>query len=70
MGQKIKTESIETIDELIDVLEEVIDEYSDKDQRRAIIRIIEFAHRQKALGKDLYDIIYWIERGLADAEQQ
>lgn len=64
MKDKVNDRGITTIDELLDILEEIIDEYSDKDTRRKIIRIIEFAERQKALGRTLVDVIWWIEKEL------
>jgi len=64
MKDKVNDKAIVSIDELLVVLEEIIDEYSDKDTRRKIIRIIEFAERQKALGRSLVDVIWWIEKEL------
>ena len=64
MKDKVNDKAIVSIDELLIVLEEIIDEYSDKDTRRKIIRIIEFAERQKALGRSLVDVIWWIEKEL------
>ena len=51
---------IKNIDELISVLEEIIDEYTDLYVRRDIINIIKFAKRQRDNGRTLEDILYWL----------
>jgi len=51
---------IKNIDELIGVLEEIIDEYTDLYVRRDIINIIKFAKRQRDNGRTLEDILYWL----------
>jgi len=51
---------IKNIDELIGVLEEIIDEYTDLYQRRDIINIIKFTKRQRDAGRTLEDILYWL----------
>jgi len=51
---------VKNIDELIDLLEEIIDEYTDLYQRRDIINIIKFTKRQRDAGRTLEDILYWL----------
>lgn len=51
---------VKNIDELIDLLEEIIDEYTDLYVRRDIINIIKFAKRQRDNGRTLEDILYWL----------
>tara|TARA_A100001201_G_scaffold61532_3_gene58746 strand:- start:11469 stop:11759 length:291 start_codon:yes stop_codon:yes gene_type:complete len=53
---------IKNIDELLETLEEILDEYTDLYERRDIINIIEFARRQKEKGRTLVDIIWWLNR--------
>lgn len=51
---------IKNIQELLDLLEEIIDEYTDLYQRRDIINIINFVKRQRDAGRTLEDIAYWL----------
>ena len=53
---------IKNIDELLETLEEILDEYTDLYERRDIINIIEFARGQKEKGRTLVDIIWWLNR--------
>lgn len=53
---------ITTIPQVIDVLEEICDEYTDIDERRPIIRIIQFCQRQHEAGRSLNDIVYWLQK--------
>lgn len=53
---------IKNIDELLETLEEILEEYTDLYERRDIINIIEFARRQKEKGRTLVDIIWWLNR--------
>ena len=66
MKNKIDDKSIHTIDELLELLEIIIDEYSDRDSRRQIIKIIEFAKRQQQLGRTLSDVIFWIQKEMPE----
>jgi|TARA_R100001086_G_scaffold208051_1_gene123868 hypothetical protein len=58
--------TITTIPQMLDVLEEICEEYTYIDERRPIIRVIEFVKRQQEQGKRLEDIIYWIKQGMPD----
>ena len=53
---------IKNIDELLEVLEEIIDEYTDVYMRRDIINIIRFVERQRDKGRTLTDIAYWLHK--------
>lgn len=55
-------DDIKSIDELLQFLEEVIDEYSTVDDRRRIIVLIDFIKRQQSLGRSLNDIVWWIKK--------
>lgn len=55
-------DDIKSIDELLQFLEEVIDEYSAVDDRRRIIVLIDFIKRQQSLGRSLNDIVWWIKK--------
>jgi hypothetical protein len=58
--------TITTIPQMLDVLEEICEEYTYIDERRPIIHVIEFVKRQQEQGKRLEDIIYWIKQGMPD----
>ena len=57
---------IQNLDELENILEEMIDDYSDIDIRRKFIRMIKFVKHSKASGKSLLDVLDSINRGLSD----
>tara|TARA_R100001591_G_scaffold114751_1_gene129457 strand:+ start:2794 stop:3006 length:213 start_codon:yes stop_codon:yes gene_type:complete len=58
--------TITTIPQMLDVLEEICEEYTYIDERRPIIRVIEFVKRQQEQGKNLEDIIFWIKKGMPE----
>ena len=60
--------NINNIQELIDTLEEILDEYTDLYQRRDIINIIRFCERQRDAGRKLNDIIWWLQKLGKDAQ--
>ena len=60
--------NINNIQELIDTLEEILDEYNDLYQRRDIINIIRFCERQRDAGRKLNDIIWWLQKLGKDAQ--
>ena len=54
--------NIKNIEELLQFLEHVIDEYTDVYERRDIINIIKFVERQRDQGRTLNDIAYWLHK--------
>ncbi len=58
--------TITTIPQMLDVLEEICEEYKYIDERRPIIRVIEFVKRMEEQGKRLEDILYWIKKGMPE----
>jgi hypothetical protein len=55
---------ITDIQGVIDALEDILEDYTNIDERRPIINVIKFCQRQLEGGKELKDIIWWIQREL------
>ena len=54
--------NIKNIEELLQFLEHVIDEYTDVYERRDIINIIKFVERQRDQGRTRNDIAYGLHK--------
>jgi len=55
---------ITSIQGVIDILEDILEDITDIHERRPIIQVIQFCHRMQDNGKSLNDIVYWLQKEL------